>query len=162
MQALPLYICQVTPLKGCPVTPKERAEKSAYAMWASDRASQWVGLELQDIDEGFARLTLQLKAHHCNGHGIGHGGVTFLLADSAFAFACNSRNQVTVAMHNMISFLNPAHEGDVLTAEARETGLNGKNGIYDVRVVNQNNEVVAEMRGMSRAIKGQVFQDGER
>ena len=65
-------------------------------------------------------------------------------------------------MHNMISFLNPAQEGDVLTAEARETSLNGKNGIYDVRVVNQNNEVVAEMRGMSRAIKGQVFQDGER
>ena len=65
-------------------------------------------------------------------------------------------------MHNMISFLNPAHEGDVLTAEARETGLNGKNGIYDVRVVNQNNEVVAEMRGMSRAINGQVFQDRER
>ena len=144
------------------MTPKERAEKSADAMWASDRASQWVGIELQDIDEGFARLTLCLKAHHCNGHGIGHGGVTFLLADSAFAFACNSRNQITVAMHNMISFLNPTHEGDILIAEARETSLNGKNGIYDVRVMNQHNEVVAEMRGMSRAIKGQVFQDEER
>ena len=82
-----------------------------------------------------------------------------MLADSAFAFACNSRNQITVAMHNMISFLNPTHEGDILIAEARETSLNGKNGIYDVRVMNQHNEVVAEMRGMSRAIKGQVFQD---
>jgi acyl-CoA thioesterase len=144
------------------VTPKERAEQSAEAMWASDRASQWIGIELQDIDEGFARLSLNLKAHHCNGHGIGHGGITFLLADSAFAFACNSRNQTTVAMHNMISFLNPAQEGDVLTAEAKEVTLKGKNGIYDVRVLNQHNEIVAEMRGMSRAIKGQVFQDLER
>ena len=144
------------------MTPKERAEQSAEAMWASDRASQWIGIELQDIDEGFARLSLNLKAHHCNGHGIGHGGITFLLADSAFAFACNSRNQATVAMHNMISFLNPAQEGDVLTAEAKEVTLKGKNGIYDVRVLNQHNEIVAEMRGMSRAIKGQVFQDLER
>ncbi|MBT6099313.1 MAG: hydroxyphenylacetyl-CoA thioesterase PaaI [Marinovum sp.] len=144
------------------MTPKERAEQSAEAMWASDRASQWIGIELQDIDEGFARLSLNLKAHHCNGHGIGHGGITFLLADSAFAFACNSRNQTTVAMHNMISFLNPAQEGDVLTAEAKEVTLKGKNGIYDVRVLNQHNEIVAEMRGMSRAIKGQVFQDLER
>ena len=144
------------------MTPKERAEQSAEAMWASDRASQWIGIELQDIDEGFARLSLNLKAHHCNGHGIGHGGITFLLADSAFACACNSRNQTTVAMHNMISFLNPAQEGDVLTAEAKEVTLKGKNGIYDVRVLNQHNEIVAEMRGMSRAIKGQVFQDLER
>ena len=144
------------------MTPKERAEQSAEAMWASDRASQWIGIELQDIDEGFARLSLNLKAHHCNGHGIGHGGITFLLADSAFAFACNSRNQTTVAMHNMISFLNPAQEGDVLTAEAKEVTLKGKNGIYDVRVLNQHNEIVAEMRGMSRAIKGQVFHDLER
>ncbi len=144
------------------MTPKERAEQSAEAMWASDRASQWIGIELQDIDEGFARLSLNLKAHHCNGHGIGHGGITFLLADSAFAFACNSRNQTTVAMHNMISFLNPAQEGDVLTAEAKEVTLKGKNGIYDVRVLNQHNEIVAEMRGISRAIKGQVFQDLER
>ena len=148
-------------VEGDAVTPKQRAEKAAEAMWSNDQASQWVGMEIQDIDEGYARLVLRVEAHHCNGHGIGHGGITFLLADSAFAFACNSRNQTTVAMHNMISFLNPAYEGDVLIAEAKEISLNGKNGIYDVSVRNQHKKTVAEMRGMSRSIRGQVFKDEE-
>lgn len=141
------------------MTPKTRAEKSAAAMWADDHASKWAGMKIEDVDEGCATLSMELANHHCNGHGIGHGGVTFMLADSAFAFACNSRNQSTVAMHNVISYLAPAHMGDTLTATAREITLNGRNGIYDVRVTNQNDTLIAEFRGMSRAIKGTLFDE---
>jgi len=108
-------------------------------------------------DEGSATMTLEVQAHHCNGHGMCHGGVIFLLADSAFAFACNSRNQVTVAQHNMISFIASGQLGDTLTAQATEVSLTGRSGIYDVRVTNQDGVIIAEMRGMSRAITGQLF-----
>jgi acyl-CoA thioesterase len=128
-------------------------------MWADDRASAWFGMRLVDVDEGRAVLELTVQDHHCNGHGIGHGGVTFSLADSAFAFACNSRNQRCVAQHNMISFVAPAQAGDVLTARATETELTGKNGIYDVTVTNQNGQTIAQMRGFSRAIRGHLFQE---
>ncbi len=139
------------------MTPADRAAKSAAAMWANDRASQWVGMKLGEVDEATAALELVVEAHHCNGHDICHGGVIFTLADSAFAFACNSRNQATVAQHNMISFIAPAHQGDRLTATATEVSLTGRSGIYDVRVSNQDGKPIAEMRGMSRAIKGQLF-----
>tara|TARA_B100001123_G_C14656005_1_gene767602 strand:+ start:110 stop:553 length:444 start_codon:yes stop_codon:yes gene_type:complete len=139
------------------MTPKKRANLSAKAMWDNDLASKWVGIELVEVDEGYAEMTLTVAEHHCNGHGIGHGGITFLLADSAFAFACNSRNQATVAMHNVISFLHPTKLGDQLTAKAREKMLSGKNGIYDVTVRNQKNQLISEMRGMSRTIKGNLF-----
>ena len=141
------------------MTPQERAEKSSAAMWANDRASPWIGLELGKVDEGVARMTLRVQEHHCNGHNICHGGVIFTLADSAFAFACNSRNQNTVAQNNMITFIAPGQLGDLLTAEAREVSLTGRSGVYDVRVVNQLGKVIAEMRGLSRAIKGQLFDE---
>jgi len=136
---------------------QERAAKSAEALWAGDHASKWIGIELGPVGEGAATMTLDVQRHHCNGHGICHGGVIFTLADSAFAFACNSRNQVTVAQHNAISFIAPGQAEDRLTAVAREVSLTGRSGIYDVRVTNQNNETIAEMRGLSRAIKGQLF-----
>ncbi|WP_425043093.1 hydroxyphenylacetyl-CoA thioesterase PaaI [Primorskyibacter sp. S87] len=141
------------------MTPKERAEKSAAAMWAEDNASKWAGMEITFMDEGVATLELTVEPHHCNGHGICHGGVTFLLADSAFAFACNSRNQSTVAQHNTISFIAPGRVGDRLTATAREVSLTGRSGIYDVTVINQDGEQIAEFRGFSRAIKGQLFDE---
>jgi acyl-CoA thioesterase len=141
------------------MTPKERAEKSAAAMWADDNASKWFGMEITEIDEGRAVLELTVEAHHCNGHGICHGGVTFALADSAFAFACNSRNQSTVAQHNLISYLAPGHAGDRLRAEAVELSQQGRSGIYDIKVSNQNGHVIAEFRGFSRAIKGQLFEE---
>ncbi len=141
------------------MSPKERARKSAEMMWSGDKASPWFGMELTGIDEGEAELTLTVSSHHANGHGICHGGVTFALADSAFAFACNSRNQSAVAQHNVISYIAPAHIGDKLTAKAVELSLNGRNGIYDVRVVNQKNELIAEFRGFSRIIKGQHFEE---
>ena len=139
------------------MTPKERAEKASAAMWASDKASPWIGMALEDIDEGTATLTLVVQEHHCNGHGICHGGIIFSLADSAFAFACNSRNQSTVAQHNMVSFIAPGLLGDRLSATASEVSLSGRSGIYDVRVTNQDDKTIAEMRGLSRSIKGQLF-----
>ncbi|MEX0365076.1 MAG: hydroxyphenylacetyl-CoA thioesterase PaaI [Ruegeria sp.] len=141
------------------MTPKERAEKAAAAMWAGDNASKWAGMEITHIDEGTATLEMTVAAHHCNGHGICHGGVSFMLADSAFAFACNSRNQSTVAQHNVISFIAPGRRGDRLTANATELSLTGRSGIYDVTVTNQDGQKIAEFRGFSRAINGTLFDE---
>lgn len=141
------------------MTPKDRAEKSAQAMWAQDHASQALGMELVAVDEGRATLGLTVEQRHCNGHGMCHGGIIFALADSAFAFACNSRNQATVAQHNVITYIAPGRLGDRLTAEAREISLAGRSGVTDVRVTNQSGAVIAEFRGMSRAIRGQVFDE---
>lgn len=141
------------------MTPKERAEKSAAAMWENDTASQWMGMTRVMVDEGHAVISLLIEGHHCNGHGMCHGGVTFSLADTAFAFSCNSRNQSTVAQNNMITYVAPARAGDTLTATAREVSLTGRSGIYDVCIRNQNDEVIAEMRGLSRSIKGQLFKE---
>ncbi|WP_171123205.1 MULTISPECIES: hydroxyphenylacetyl-CoA thioesterase PaaI [unclassified Ruegeria] len=141
------------------MTPKERAERAAQAMWREDNASPWVGMRIDDVDEGRATLSMMIEKHHTNGHGICHGGVIFMLADSAFAFACNSRNQSTVAQHNNISYIAPGRLGDRLFADAREVSLTGRNGIYDVTVTNQKNTVIAEFRGCSRAIPGQLFEE---
>ena len=141
------------------MTPKERAEKAAAAMWASDQASPWMGMSIAEIDEGTATLTLTVAPHHTNGHGICHGGVIFSLADSAFAFACNSRNQATVAQHNSITYIAPGKLGDRLSATAREVSLNGRNGIYDVQVTNSDGEVIAQFRGGSRAVRGTLFDE---
>ena len=141
------------------MTPKERAEKSAEAMWKDDRASQWFGMEIVEVDEGRAVLRMAVAPEHCNGHGSCHGGVTFSLADSAFAFACNSRNQSTVAQHNIISYLAPGKAGDVLTAVAEETDLSGRSGIYDVTVTNQDGRKIASFRGLSRTIAGTLFDE---
>ncbi|RFP85919.1 hydroxyphenylacetyl-CoA thioesterase PaaI [Rhodobacteraceae bacterium 63075] len=143
------------------MTPKERAEKSAAAMWAGDQASQWVGMQLVEVDEGRAVLEMTVLAHHCNGHGTCHGGVSFMLADSAFAFACNSRNAITVGQHTVMSYLNPGKEGDRLRAEATEVNHAGRSGIYDVKVTNQDALVLAEFRGFSRTINGRHFEEQE-
>lgn len=115
-------------------------------------------MELVKVTEGKAMLELTVARQHCNGHGMCHGGVIFALADSAFAFACNSRNQATVAQHNVISYIAPGRLGDRLTAQATEVSLTGRNGITDVRVTNQAGVLIAEFRGMSRAINGNVFE----
>jgi acyl-CoA thioesterase len=128
-------------------------------MWGGDKASAAMGMAIVDVDEGLATMTKTVGPNDVNGHGICHGGVIFSLADSAFAFACNSRNQSTVAQHNTISFVSPARAGDVLTARAVELYLNGRNGLYDVVVTNQDGSLVAQMRGASRAIKGQNFDE---
>jgi len=103
---------------------------------------------------------MTLQTHHTNGHGTCHGGISFLLADSAFAFACNSRNQNTVGQHTFMSYLAPGFEGDRLRATAREVSLTGRSGIYDVVVSNQNGKTLCEFRGISRAIAGTHFDEG--
>lgn len=141
------------------LTPKERAQRAVDAMWRDDGASRWLGMHLGDVDEGCATVTLKIEAHHCNGFGICHGGVTFALADSAFAFACNSRNQRTVAQHNTITYLAPGLLGDTLTATAQEVSVAGRSGIYDVKVTGSDGAVIAEFRGLSRRLDGPVFDE---
>jgi acyl-CoA thioesterase len=143
------------------MTPKQRADRVATAMMAADKASAWVGIKPVSVDEGTATMGLTVMEHHCNGHGICHGGIAFLLADTAFAYACNSRNQSTVAHHNQISYLAPGQLGDRLTAIAKEVSLVGRSGIYDVKVTNQDGTAIAEFRGMSRAIRGHLFDEDQ-
>jgi len=121
-------------------------------MFAADRASRSLGIELVRHGEGTAVLRMTVTAAMVNGHGIAHGGYIFLLADTAFACACNSYGPVTVAAKADITFIAPAHEGDVLLAEARERTRFGRSGIYDVRVT-RGDQVIAEFRGHSRSIK---------
>jgi len=143
------------------MTPDERATRAAQAMWADDGASLWFGMELLDVGEGRATLALTVEPHHCNGHGSCHGGGIFALADSAFAFACNSRNQATVAQQNTITYLAPGKPGDRLTATAGEVSLQGRSGLTDVTVHNQNGDLIARFTGLSRAVRGQLFDEGD-
>jgi len=143
------------------LTSTERARRSAEAMWADDKASAWMGMTIDAVTEGKAILRLIVRADHCNGHGICHGGIIFSLADSAFAFACNSRNQRCVAQHNTITYLSPARNGDRLVATAQEVTRRGRSGIYDVRVTQQDGEVIAEFRGHAREIPGQLFDEDQ-
>ena len=137
--------------------PDQIAEASARAMWARDDASKWLGASLDAVGPGWSRMSLTVAKHHTQGHDMCHGGFITTLADSAFAFACNSYNEITVAQHISVSFLASAWEGDVLTAEAREVFRRGRSGLYDITVKNQKGEAVAEMRGASRTIKGRHF-----
>ncbi|RMA43393.1 hydroxyphenylacetyl-CoA thioesterase PaaI [Rhodophyticola porphyridii] len=141
------------------MTPEERARRSAEAMWAGDAASKWVGINLVEVAPGYARMTCTVRGEHLNGHRICHGGVIFSLADSAFAFACNSHNQIAVAQHNTISYLSPGQPGETLTAEAREISRQGRNGITDVVVTGGDGRQVALFRGASRTISGTHFKE---
>jgi acyl-CoA thioesterase len=141
------------------MTAEEIARRSAEAMWARDDASKWLGARLDAVGPGTASLSMKVEKHHTNGHDICHGGFIFTLADSAFAFACNSYNQIAVAQHNTISFIAPGFRGDRLTAQAREISRSGRSGLYDVRVTNQDGRLIAEFRGASRVIKGVHFED---
>lgn len=124
-------------------------------MWDGDAASRAMGMRLDDVRPGYARLTMPVRADMVNGHAICHGGFVFALADSAFAFAGNSYDRVTVAQDCDIVFVAPAKLGDTLTAEATERVRYGRNGIYDV-TVRRGDEVVAEFRGRSRELPGTV------
>lgn len=138
-------------------TAAQLARDVARLMWADDRASQALGMELQEVRPGYARISMRIRPDMTNGHGICHGGFMFLLADSTFAFACNSHNQKAVAASAEIHFLAAAHEGDVLTAEGQEQHLAGRSGVYDTRVTDQNGRLIALFRGKSATIKGQFI-----
>ncbi|WP_244423094.1 hydroxyphenylacetyl-CoA thioesterase PaaI [Bradyrhizobium sp. ORS 375] len=128
-------------------------------MWQDDRASQGLGMQIIEIGPGQAMLRMTVQPHMVNGHGIAHGGFIFTLADSAFAFACNSHNDRTVAAQGSISFIRPGKLGDVLTARATEVSRSGRSGIYDVRVT-ADETVIAEFRGHSRSIGGTLVPSG--
>jgi acyl-CoA thioesterase len=136
----------------------ELAAKVGEAMFAVDRASKdFMGLELLSCEPGRAVMRMTVRAEMLNGHEICHGGMIFTLADSTFAFACNSHNKVTVASGCSIEFLKPARAGDVLTCEGVEQLLQGRYGIYDMKVSNQRGEIVAMFRGKSTTIQGAVL-----
>lgn len=139
------------------MTSSSQALEVAQAMYAEDRASQFLGMELVEVTPGAATLRMPLAEWMFNGHGTCHGGIIFTLADSAFAFACNSHNQRTVAQHCSITFLRPGKPGDVLIAEAREVVLQGRSGLYDIAVRTEAGEVLAQFRGHSRSISGTVL-----
>jgi acyl-CoA thioesterase len=136
-----------------PPSPDDLARACAEAMWKDDDASQGLGMEILDVKAGQATLAMTVKPHMVNGHGIVHGGFIFLLADSTFAFACNSRNERAVAAQCNISFIKPGKLGDRLVATAKEISWTGRSGIYDVRVT-VDGVAIAELRGHSRTVGG--------
>ncbi len=127
-------------------------------MWAGDRASRSLGMTVTDVGPGRAMVAMTVRPDMVNGHDIGHGGFTFTLADTAFAFACNSYNRSTVAAIGRIRFLQPTRAGDVLVAEAVERTRSGRDGTYDV-TVRRGNDVVAEFEGHSKEIDGTLFEE---
>ncbi|MBA3857252.1 MAG: phenylacetic acid degradation protein PaaD [Cyanobacteria bacterium PR.3.49] len=138
-------------------TSADVARQVAEYMLRHDRASSHLGIAIESVDEGQAVLSMTVRNDMLNGLDILHGGVTFTLADSAFAFACNSRNRKTVALNCTVAFVAAARAGDVLTATAREVSLSGRTGIYDVSVKNQDGELVAEFRGTSYGTSSAVL-----
>lgn len=137
-------------------TQQAIAEASRDAMWAQDRASKALGIEVLDVGPGRAKLRMRVRAEMCNGHHLCHGGMIFTLADSAFAYACNSHNKVTVANNCAITFIASAREGDVLTADAVERHRGGRSGVCDVTVTDRAGKPIAVFRGHSTQIKGEL------
>jgi len=136
--------------------PQALAEAAGAAMFARDAASQALGMKLVEIRPGYARMTMPVRSDMLNGHQTCHGGFIFALADSAFAFACNSHNHTTVGAGCTIDYLAPGRMEDLLTAEAVERTLVGKTGIYDVTVSNQEGKMIATFRGKSHRVAGEV------
>jgi len=137
--------------------PQALADAVTQAMWSRDRATQGLGIQILSVKPGYALFAMPVRGDMVNGHHICHGGFIFTLADSTFAFACNSYNQNTVASSCNIDFLAPAREGDVLEAEAVERSLAGRTGVYDITVRTRNGKTVALFRGKSYRIKGEVI-----
>jgi acyl-CoA thioesterase len=138
--------------------PQALAELAGKAMFERDPASQKLGMTLDEIRPGYARMSMRVRDDMLNGHSTCHGGYIFMLADSAFAFACNSHNFVTVGAGCTIDYLAPGREGDLLTAEATEQALTGKTGVYDIVVTNQEGRKVALFRGKSHRVSGHVVE----
>ena len=116
-------------------------------MMLHDKFSQWLGIEVLDIKEGYSKIKMTVRDEMVNGFGIAHGGIAFSLADSAFAFACNNRNNLSVALDTSINFTKAVNVGDILTAEAKEIHNGRSTGLYLISIFNQNNEQVAHFKG---------------
>lgn len=135
------------------------AEAVRQGMYAKDHASKGLGMLIEAVGPGYARLTMTVRRDMLNGFAICHGGFITTLADSAFAYACNSYNALTVASGIVVDFIASAHEGDRLVAEAREISRSGATGVYDITVTNQHGKTVAVMRGRSHTLKGKHVVD---
>lgn len=133
------------------------AESVAESMWARDRATNALGMKIEEVRPGYARISMVVRGDMVNGHHICHGGLIFTLADSAFAYACNSYNKNTVASACNIDFLAPGREGDTLDAEAIEQSQAGRTGVYDVTVRDSAGKTIALFRGKSYRISGEVI-----
>lgn len=141
------------------LTAEELARACGEAMAAADRSSRALGIEVDEVTPGGARTRMRVTDAMLNGHEICHGGYVFLLADTAFAFACNTYDAVTVAAACEIVFVEPARSGEELVAEARERTRFGRSGVYDVTVRRADGSTVAEFRGLSRTIGGSLLTD---
>lgn len=141
------------------MTDDDLARACAAALWAEDLASQRLGMVLEDVGPGRAVLSMTITADMVNGHGSAHGGFIFTLADSAFAFACNTVDQRSVGQQASITYLAPARAGDRLTATAVERARPGRSGLYDVTVTGPDGGLIAEFRGHSRTVKGRILAD---
>lgn len=139
--------------------PQALAERVADVMFANDQASRALGMAIAKVAPGSAEMTMTVRNDMLNGHEICHGGFIFLLADSTFAFACNSYNRNTVAQGCSIEFLAPAHRGDLLHATGVERSRAGRTGVYDIEVRNQHAKVVALFRGKSYRIDGHIVDE---
>jgi acyl-CoA thioesterase len=139
---------------------EQLAKACAEAMWAEDEASRGLGMELVAVGPGRAELAMTVTDRMVNGHKICHGGFIFTLADSTFAFACNTYNQRTVAQHCAVTFITAGKLGDRLTARGVEVHRRGRSGIYDMTVTRQDGTVIAEFRGHSRTIEGEISPTG--
>lgn len=143
------------------MNPDQLARACADAMYGNDLASQDLGMVIDDITEGRAVMSMTVRDNMLNGHEVCHGGFIFALADSAFAFACNSQNVGTLAQGARIDFLAPGRPGDRLTATACQVSQGGRTGIYDVTVVNQEGKTLAIFRGNSYRVGGEVLDLGK-
>ena len=137
----------------------ELADKVARSMLSREGTGAAWGIEIEEVGEGYARIAMSVRKDMLNGHAIAHGGMIFALADTAFAYACNSRNETTVAQQASIAFLAPGREGDRLVAEAKEEAVSGRSGVYAVTVSNQKGEIIAVFQGLSRTTGGPVLPD---
>ena len=141
-------------------TDRQRtAERAVEALWLGDAASRGLGMVIESCGAGRATVIMRIRSDMVNGHRICHGGLIFALADSAFAFACNSYGDNTVAAGASIDFLAPGHEGDVLRAVATERWRAGRSGLYEIEVRNQRDEIVAVFRGRSHQVAGRLIDD---
>lgn len=143
------------------MTGQEIAERCAEIMWPDDHAARGLGMTILEVGPGAAALSMPVRADMVNGHGTCHGGFIFAVADSTFAYACNSFNHRTVAAGVDINFLAPAHLGDMLTARGHARHQGGRSGLYDIEVTNQDGKLVAVFRGRAARIKGHFFETDE-
>jgi acyl-CoA thioesterase len=142
------------------MTPQQVAEATRDAMWKDDRASKMLGLSVVAIGPGTSTVTMTVREDMLNGHDICHGGLITTLADSAFAFACNAYNELTVASGFDVNIVATGKLGDVMTATAREVSKAGRTGVYDIDVRNQRGELIAAFRGRSYTVKGKPLVEG--